>query len=93
LADTAEADAEESDELEELPEEMKTAHGYLKDSFVVDDNQSSSEGSPDNASPEAELTTDEEVTDSEYDSNCNESELDLEDYESESEVEVDQFVE
>ena len=96
LADTAAADAEESDELEDLPDEMKTAHGYLKDNFVVDDNHSSSGGSvsQDNVSPEAELTTEEEEeeTDPEYESDLNESELDLEDYETESEVEVEEFV-
>lgn len=88
LADTAAADAEESDELEGLPDEMKTAHGYLKDNFVVDDSHSSSEAS---VSPEAEFTSEEE-TDPEYESDLNESELDLEDYESESEVEVEEFV-
>ena len=75
---------------------MKTAQGYLKDNFVVDDIHSSSVGSvsQDNVSPEAEMTTEEEEeeTDPEYESDLNESELDLEDYESESEVEVEEFV-
>ena len=38
LADTIEQDEEEEDELEYIPENMKTKSGYLKDGFVVDDN-------------------------------------------------------
>jgi len=37
LADTAKADEEEVDELEDIPPEMKTKSGYLKDDFVVED--------------------------------------------------------
>jgi hypothetical protein len=36
LADTAEADAKEVDELEDIPAHKKTPEGYLKDGFVVD---------------------------------------------------------
>jgi len=36
LDDTAEADENEEDELEQYPDELKTKHGYLKDRFVVD---------------------------------------------------------
>tara|TARA_B100001093_G_scaffold477660_1_gene505153 strand:+ start:3696 stop:4265 length:570 start_codon:yes stop_codon:yes gene_type:complete len=36
LAATAEEDEKEVDELDSVPEEMKTKHGYLKDGFVVD---------------------------------------------------------
>jgi hypothetical protein len=36
LADTAEADANEVDELEHIPPHKKTQEGYLKDGFVVD---------------------------------------------------------
>ena len=36
LNDTAEADENEEDELEQYPDELKTKHGYLKDGFVVD---------------------------------------------------------
>ena len=32
-------DEEEDDELDEYPEEMKTADGYLKDDFVVSDDE------------------------------------------------------
>lgn len=38
LADTIEEDENEEDELENIPDEMKTKSGYLKDGFVVDDN-------------------------------------------------------
>jgi len=38
LADTALEDENEEDELENVPAEMKTKSGYLKDGFVVDDN-------------------------------------------------------
>jgi hypothetical protein len=38
LADTAQEDENEEDELENIPAEMKTKSGYLKDGFVVDDN-------------------------------------------------------
>jgi hypothetical protein len=37
LADTAKDDEEEEDELEDVPPEMKTKSGYLKDDFVVED--------------------------------------------------------
>jgi hypothetical protein len=36
LADTAKNDEEEQDELDNIPKEKKTKHGYLKDGFVVD---------------------------------------------------------
>ena len=68
LADTAIEDEEEEDELADLPDEMKTKHGYLKDDFIVDDHHSSVSHSPNESSTE--------VTDDEY-----ESELDFEDYE------------
>ncbi len=38
LADTAQEDENEEDELENVPAEMKTKSGYLKDGFVIDDN-------------------------------------------------------
>ena len=38
LADTAKEDEEEEDELAHVPAEMKTKSGYLKDDFVVEDN-------------------------------------------------------
>lgn len=38
LANTAKEDEEEEDELENVPKELKTKSGYLKDDFVVEDN-------------------------------------------------------
>jgi hypothetical protein len=70
LADTAQEDMEEEDELDNVPADQKTKHGYLKDDFIVDDSHSSSAGqSPNDSSIE-------EPTDDEY-----ESELDFEEYE------------
>jgi len=40
LADTAKEDEEEEDELANVPAEMKTKSGYLKDDFIVEDNVS-----------------------------------------------------
>jgi len=40
LADTAKEDEEEEDELANVPAEMKTKSGYLKDGFIVEDNTS-----------------------------------------------------
>ena len=39
LSETAYDDENESDELENVSQDMKTDHGYLKDGFVVDDNE------------------------------------------------------
>lgn len=50
LADTAKDDEEEKDELENIPVEMKTKEGYLKDGFVVDDNNLEEEISEDDYS-------------------------------------------
>ena len=36
LKDTAKEDEEEEDELDNIPESMKTKEGYLKDGFIVD---------------------------------------------------------
>lgn len=70
LADTALEDAQEEDELENVPAHMKTKHGYLKDDFIVDDSSGDPTPSPEESSHE------EEPTDQEY-----ESELDFEEYE------------
>ena len=39
LSKLVKEDDEEEDELDEYPEEMKTAEGYLKDDFVVSDDE------------------------------------------------------
>ena len=69
LADTALEDEEEEDELAQLPDHMKTKHGYLKDDFIVDDELMSSVHTSTSESPE-------QTTDGDY-----ESELDFEEYE------------
>lgn len=43
LADTAEADNAEEDELKDISQEYKTKAGYLKDGFVVDSSTSESD--------------------------------------------------
>lgn len=48
---TAKDDEEEEDELENIPKEQKTKHGYLKDGFVVD---SSETGDDDDATEDYE---------------------------------------
>ena len=39
LSKTCEEDENEEDELENIPKELKTKSGYLKDDFVVDDDE------------------------------------------------------
>lgn len=41
LKDCEEEDENEEDELEHIPNEMKTKEGYLKDGFVIDDDNDS----------------------------------------------------
>jgi len=68
LVKTAAEDEEEEDELENIPKEKKTKHGYLKDGFVVDSSETdddntasaSEEESSDNADEEDE-TEEEEI--------------------------------
>ena len=62
LADTAKEDENESDELEDVPSEMKTKSGYLKDDFVVEDTLI--ESGPDNSD---EDTFEDESTELVYD--------------------------
>lgn len=79
LADTAKEDEEEEDELENIPAEMKTKTGYLKDDFIVEDNVIENTGGSTSANTENEegsVETSEE--DSEWDENT--SELEFEEY-------------
>ena len=39
LADTAKEDENEIDELDDVPDNLKTKSGYLKDDFIVDDDE------------------------------------------------------
>ena len=45
LNKSEEQDELEEDELENVPDEMKTKEGYLKDGFIVDDDDDNSEAS------------------------------------------------
>ena len=65
LSATVEEDEKEVDELENVPKEMKTKDGYLKDGFVVDSNSDEEE--------------EEEEEESWNDGDC--SELEYEEYE------------
>lgn len=67
LNDTIEEDENELDELENIPAELKTKSGYLKDDFVVEDNFVEN-GSTETASESYEETDDDSA------------ELDLEEY-------------
>jgi len=60
LADTSKEDENEIDELDDVPDNLKTKSGYLKDDFIVDDNQlenlsTDSNESDDDISAELEL--------------------------------------
>ena len=65
---TAAEDENEEDELDDIPDSMKTKEGYLKDGFVVDDPS-------DNSTKESQET--QELSDDED----NMSELEEEEYE------------
>lgn len=54
LATSAKEDEEEEDELENVPKEKKTKHGYLKDGFVVDSSETEDELTPSNSEEELE---------------------------------------
>lgn len=75
LCATAEADAEEEDELANIPAHMKTKNGYLKDDFIVEDH-SSNPSSATVSEEEIEETGESDDSDDNY-----ESELDFEEYE------------
>jgi len=77
LADTAKEDEEEEDELANVPAEMKTKTGYLKDDFVVEDNASDGTiNNSGNTSHKDSCEDDEEWEDDE----SSELELEFEDY-------------
>lgn len=72
LNQTKESDENEIDELANVPNEMKTKNGYLKDGFVVD--------SEEDDNSHSNHTTEEEDED-EFSDELDGSELDFEDYE------------
>jgi len=72
LVTTSKEDEEEEDELENIPKEKKTKHGYLKDGFVVDSSDDSEEqvsnyDDNSNGSLEEEDDDDEDSSDDEDD--------------------------
>ncbi len=92
LADTAEQDDNEEDELESVPAKYKTKEGFLKDGFVVDNDSNGTDPTDENS--ESEMDTDdideEDVDEDEDidDFDDNGSELAPEDYDYSSEEET-----
>ena len=82
LDDTAIADENEEDELENIPAHMKTKQGYLKDNFVVDDGEEEEVGDAD--SEESEATNQDEDAGEDADANAAEDEDADEDADEES---------
>jgi hypothetical protein len=90
LVTTSKEDEEEEDELENIPKEKKTKHGYLKDGFVVDSSDDSEEqvsNYDDNSNDSLEEGDDEDDEDSSGDEDDDASdivpknlELDFEEY-------------
>lgn len=59
LGDTCKADDDESDELETIPKNKKTATGYLKDGFIVDsDNEEDADYTDDDSDEEDNVEED-----------------------------------
>ena len=83
LKDTAKEDEEEEDELENVPDSMKTKEGYLKDGFIVEneDDELDYEAEDDDEDDEEDDEDDEDEDDEEDDDeeDCG-SELAFEDY-------------
>ena len=63
LAATAVEDENEIDELENVPKEKKTKHGYLKDGFVVDSSDTEEGSEEEEEGSEEELEEDEQDSD------------------------------
>tara|TARA_B100001093_G_C26473974_1_gene861851 strand:+ start:130 stop:723 length:594 start_codon:yes stop_codon:yes gene_type:complete len=73
LTDTVKEDEEEEDELDNIPDNMKTKSGYLKDDFIVDDNEIVNE--------DGEIVIEgENISDGEEEWDDNTSELEYDDY-------------
>ena len=75
LSITAEDDANESDELDEISPSMKTKQGYLKDGFVVDSNEDEEE-SEEESDDEDEDNNDNDVKDDDDDDDVDEEAID-----------------
>ena len=54
---------ESDDELASIPKEMKTKSGYLKDNFVVDDNNNEAEETEDEIEEEEDFITEDDNVD------------------------------
>jgi hypothetical protein len=67
LLTTSKEDEEEEDELDNIPKEKKTKHGYLKDGFVVDSSETEDENSIVNSDEELDETNDSESEDTKED--------------------------
>ena len=81
LVATANEDENEEDELANVPKEMKTKNGYLKDGFVVDtDDETNVKGDDDETSESSETTEDEDEDEDDKDSEDIGSELSEESY-------------
>jgi hypothetical protein len=81
LAATAVEDEAEEDELEAVPANKKTKHGYLKDGFVVDSDSDDKDAEYESGSDEDDEDEDEDSE--EVDENGQIDELELEDIGSE----------
>ena len=91
LSASALEDEEEEDELENIPNNKKTKHGYLKDGFVIDSDGEIEDGSDESSNEEEEeedITEEEEENEGTINLDDIRSELSEEEYEySEDEVE------
>jgi hypothetical protein len=66
LADTALEDENEADELANVPSDMKTNTGYLKDGFVVDDSDINKSNSTSNHQSDEDEWEDDDTSELEY---------------------------
>jgi len=82
LVATAKEDEEEEDELENVPKEKKTKHGYLKDGFVVDSSDTE-EQTPSGSEDEEIDDDDDDVDNDNEDDNEDDGELIVDDVGSE----------
>ena len=91
LSSTALEDEEEKDELDLVPKEQKTKHGYLKDGFVVDSDEEDNPDADASNSVGSDSSTDEEM---EALSNALKTDIDESDSDSEnSELSEDSYQE
>ena len=86
LKDTAKEDEEEEDELENIPDNMKTKEGYLKDGFIVENEDDEDDDldyeAEDDDDDEAEFDDDDDEDDEDEEDELDDcgSELAFEDY-------------